>query len=232
MCNIFTKHWRWLAPLLLLLIYAPWSGALDLKISQFFYHPHEVGDNRFVSTSFVWFLFDWGPAPAWIASLLCITVLLLSLVIPSLVPWRKAATIPLLVFALGSGLIIHAVFKDHWGRPRPRQVVQFGGEQQFRPFYEPEFRNPTPSKSFSCGHCSTGFFFFAFALIGQRMRKRWMEWGGYFLAFLLGGLLSYSRVAQGAHFFSDVLLSGLIMWWISLIVCWAIFPKEEIPCTD
>jgi hypothetical protein len=33
----------------------------------------------------------------------------------------------LLSVILGPGLLVNLVFKDHWGRPRPRQVVALGG---------------------------------------------------------------------------------------------------------
>ena len=132
----------------------------------------------------------------------------------------------LLSLALGAGLIAHTLLKDRWGRPRPRQVAEFGGHQQFRPYYLPNFfHQPEPSKSFPCGHCTMGFYFFAVALVCQRQGWRWGAIFSYFLAFFLGILLGVTRMAQGGHFFSDILVSALLMWWVaSLLDRWL--------CTD
>ena len=43
--------------------------------------------------------------------------------------WRidgRATAFLLLALALGPGLIVNTALKDHWGRARPSQVVEFG----------------------------------------------------------------------------------------------------------
>ncbi len=222
---------RWLIPLLLFLIYAPWSGSLDLAVTGLFYTPGAIGDNRFVSNSITQFLFDWGPTPAWIVTLFCLGVLLLGFFSSYWAKWRKYALVPVIVMALGCGLTIHAFLKDHWGRARPKETLEFGGKQPFRPFYAANFGNPIPSKSFPCGHCAMGFVFFSVALVGQQMRKRWLEITGYFLAFGIGTILSLLRITQGGHYLSDAIASALIIWWVSLIACWVVFRNERKTCT-
>ena len=51
---------------------------------------------------------------------------------------------------VGAWLIIDFALKDHWGRPRPRQVKEFGGMQEFRPYYgKPNFfHQPEPQNLF------------------------------------------------------------------------------------
>ena len=44
-----------------------------------------------------------------------------------LLAWRRPALFLVLVAALGPGLLINVVFKDHYGRPRPREVQELGG---------------------------------------------------------------------------------------------------------
>jgi len=98
-------------------------------------------------------------------------------------------------------------------RPRPKQVIEFGGIQEFRPFYQPNFfHQPEPSKSFTCGHCTMGFYFFALALVVRRLNYRKTFWITLMFAFALGIALSLARIGQGGHFFSDTLISALIMW--------------------
>lgn len=217
------KHGRWLIPLLLFILFTPWSGEIDLAVAKQFYNHEGVGDNRFVQSPWILFVFHWGPAIAWAIIAYCIGFLAYSYITKKGIEWRKAAWVPIIVLAFGSGVIIHAGLKDHWGRPRPKQVIEFGGDQPFRPYYKPYFNNPEISKSFSCGHCSIGFFFFAIALIGERMKRRKLMIIGYSAALILGGILSYIRLAQGGHFLSDVLASALIMWCTALVTCWWVF---------
>ncbi len=61
----------------------------------------------------------------------------------------------ILSVVIGPGLIINAVFKDHWDRPRPRDVVEFGGMLQCTPA---PLRGES-GESFPCGHCSVGFLY-------------------------------------------------------------------------
>ena len=61
-----------------------------------------------------------------------------------------------------------------------------------------------------------GFYFFTVALIGMRLQKKRVFYLGLVLTIFLGAALSLIRMAQGGHFFSDVLMSALIMWLTAL----------------
>ena len=39
--------------------------------------------------------------------------------------------------ALAPGLLTNVILKSHWGRPRPIDVVEFGGDQHFVPWWDP-----------------------------------------------------------------------------------------------
>ncbi len=196
-------------PILLWIILTPWSAWLDLKVSHAFYE-----NGVFVSHPFWDWMYLYGIWPAWLlAGLALIGFILSFILVPSYLTWRIPCLYLLLTFAIGSGLIIHAVLKDQWGRPRPRQVTEFGGLQPFRAYYEPNRSNqPEPSKSFACGHASLGYYFFALAFLGNLYHSRLLYWLGIGLAWGLGLLLSIARIAQGGHFLSDTLASALIMW--------------------
>ena len=219
----YLKFWL---PILLVILITPWTPFLDLSISRYFY---QLGDRQFLSNDFIKFAFTFGFYPANIVCILALLVLIISLFSAKFVKWRRAALVLILTLAVGAGLITHVALKDHWGRPRPKQVIEFGGKQEFRPYYKPNFFNqPEPSKSFSCGHCSTGFFFFALALIGRRLNNKKLSYLGWILAFGLGILLSVVRIAQGGHFFSDTLISALIMWETALFFDWLIYQNSVI----
>lgn len=221
MSNIH-KHISWLIPLILILLLAPVSVKIDLAVERYFYV-----DGHFQSNNFVNFIYIFGVIPGWIVVCGSLLIFILSFKSPLWKPWRPYVLLPLLTMIFGAGLIVDKSLKDHWGRPRPKQVEEFGGMQQFRPFYKPNFfHQPEPSKSFPSGHCSMGFLFFAVALAGRRLGKRWLFWTGMMITLVLGVLLGYTRMAQGGHFFSDVILSAAIMWWTALFFDWMIFNKK------
>lgn len=218
MKDFIKQHYLWLIPILIFFLYIPFSPPVDLEVSRYFYQ----GNGQFSQSPLFAFLFAYGFYPAELTAGIALAVLLASLMAPSLVKWRKPALVLILTLGIGSGVIVHAIFKDHWGRPRPKQVTEFGGEQQFRPLYEPHLLNPIPSKSFPCGHCSIGFYFFSLAFIGWRMRNRSVFCVGLILAFGLGILLSLTRVAQGGHFVSDTIASALIMYLTAYFCDWLV----------
>jgi lipid A 4'-phosphatase len=114
----------------------------------------------------------------------------------------------LLVLALGAGLIVNAGLKDHFGRARPRDTQEFGAAKQFTPAFvvSHECRK---NCSFSSGDTAAAFF--SLALVMAFGRKRSM-----FVASLVFGIaVSISRMASGAHFFSDTVVSFFIMFIVS-----------------
>lgn len=199
----------WWTPLLILAAFTPFSTTIDLSISHFFFSQ----EGSFQNNTFLDFIYRYGIIPGWIAIIVSVVILLGSWVNPSWKQWREGAYFMILSLVIGSGLITHVILKDHWGRPRPKQIAEFGGKQEFRPYYKPNFfHQQEPSKSFPCGHCSMGFYFFALAFLGKTQNSKYLYYSGMTLAWFLGILLSYARIAQGGHFFSDTVASGLIMW--------------------
>ncbi len=207
-----SKQWPWLLPIIFVILIAPFTPWLDLTISSWFYTPSK----GFQINKFNSFIYNWATMPAMIVGIASAIAWCVSWYIPEWKKWRRTSLYLALVMLVGAELIVHVVLKDHWGRPRPVQVIQFGGAQEFRPFYKPNFfEQPEPSKGFTCGHCTMGFYFFALALAGQKLKNWEMEKWGWILTIVLGGLLSYVRIAQGGHFFSDILFSALIMWLVA-----------------
>ena len=118
---------------------------------------------------------------------------------------RRAATFLLLVLLIGPGLIVNT-FKDAWGRARPVNVEELGGDRRFTPALLPSDQCKR-NCAFTSGHAAFGFWWMAPAFVDRRRRGMWLALG---LALGLGiGLL---RIAQGGHFVSDVLFSGWIVY--------------------
>lgn len=214
------KLWSFI-PIVLMVLLTPWTPWLDMTLTR-----HVYESTHFSSDAVFDFIYDYGRLPAVMLFLAALGLLVASYCMSSLRKWRPAALALTVVMILGPGLVVNALLKDHWGRPRPKQTIEFGGKQLFRPYYKPNFtKQPEPSKSFPCGHCSMGFYFFALALVGKRYGIRSVFYGGMILAFTVGGALSVARIMQGGHYLSDILMSALIMWITALCVDWFIFGK-------
>jgi lipid A 4'-phosphatase len=222
------KYITWWLPILLFILLAPFTPFLDLEIERFFYNMNSDPSHRFISNNFTHFMYEFGTIPAWIVVSIASIMLLLSYTKRKWKSCYNPSLVLLLTVAIGAGFITHALLKDQWGRPRPKQVIEFGGIQEFRPFWKPNFFDqPEPSKSFPCGHCTMGFFFFALALVGKRIQNNALFWTGIILAFSLGIALSLARMMMGGHFLSDTIMSALIMWLTAISCDWFFYGNEE-----
>ncbi len=118
----------------------------------------------------------------------------------------KAWSFLLLALLIGPALLANAGFKDHWGRARPREIVEFGGSAAFSPALlpQPDIRH---NGSFVSGDGAFGFFLPVFAYVVSRHKARRVFWGAMGVA----GLFGLARLAMGAHFFSDIAYAGFFM---------------------
>ena len=159
------------------------------------------------------FIKTYGVIPGFLVTLAAILVVFAGLMSPRFAHWVRPGVYVMLVTAIGSGLISNMIFKDHWGRPRPKQVIELGGDEAFVKVLTPDFG--LVGKSFPCGHATMGFLFFAVALVLFK-RRPLLAWIAMTLAWVLGGLLGAARILQGGHFPSDVLWAAGIMWFTSI----------------
>ncbi len=188
------------------------GGALDLGAAALFYDAH-AQEHWPLGSRMPWSLL-YRMAP-WITA---------SLVLGGLAAlvagvWRRHSglrrhgTFVLAVLVIGPGILVNGVFKDHWNRPRPRDVVQFSGAAQYA-------AAPLPGeagKSFPCGHCSVGFLY----------GLGWWIWSGTRpllaaasagIGLALGVALGIGRMAAGGHFASDIVWSALIPFLIAHVL--------------
>lgn len=180
---------------------------IDLRVSALFYRPGAG-----------FFLGDWPPfriahedLPYVVATFVAVMVVLL--VVASI---RKravlgldarAALFLLVALAIGPGFTVNTIFKDHWGRARPAQIVAFGGDKKFSRAFVPSDQCPR-NCSFPAGDPAMGFYLIAFAFLAEVPRRR--RWG-IAAAVTAGAALGVVRLAQGGHFLSDVVASGFIV---------------------
>jgi lipid A 4'-phosphatase len=112
----------------------------------------------------------------------------------------------ILCLAIGPGLLANSLFKEHWGRARPRDVIEFGGDKAFTPALPPSDQC-AHNCSFVSGDAAQGFFYTAIAFIVPRRRRRAVMAAGV----VFGSLVGLERMMQGAHFLSDVVFAGLVV---------------------
>jgi lipid A 4'-phosphatase len=118
--------------------------------------------------------------------------------------WLRRLLYVVAVFAVGPGLVANGIFKENWGRARPREIIEFGGGAAFTPPFvvsDACQRNC----SFVSGDAAAGFAFLGPALLLPARRRRL----GLAAAALTGAVLGLLRMMAGAHFLSDVIFAGL-----------------------
>ena len=182
---------------------------LDLTLQARFYDS-TIKDWSIGEAPFWRFLYTVGPLPAILLGIISIFTLLLGLGNPVLAKLRKMSAYFLFVLLIGSGLITNVLLKEHWGRPRPKQVTAFDGTEKFERLlhYEPA----STGKSFPSGHATVGYFFLAFVPILTGWRRWWL----LVISLIFGTLIGIARITQGAHFTSDLLWAAAVMWFTSL----------------
>ena len=182
------------------------APTIDLEVARFV---HRQFGAAFLSTGGPWWPLYVGLVPVVYAiAAIVLLVALANLVLGR--RWlgltRRVAAFILLSLALGPGLVVEFGLKDHWGRARPRDLVEFGGEARFTPAYLPS-EECASNCSFTSGHAAMAFYFLTFALLAPAPWRR----PAVAAVVLFGGLTGAMRVAQGAHFASDVIASGFLV---------------------
>jgi lipid A 4'-phosphatase len=146
--------------------------------------------------------------------------LLVKLISPGmrmLIPAR-AAVLLMTTLLLAPGLLTNVVLKGHWGRPRPIDVREFAGSHAFVAWWDPR-GSCLHNCSFVAGEGSGAFWTFAPAALAPAPVRPW----AYVAAFAFGAATGTLRIAFGAHFFSDVVFSGVFTFLIIWVVHGALY---------
>ncbi len=198
---------------------------LDIAATRLFFHP-EGADLWPIANEPLWSLFY--RATPWITGALAVAgviMIVIGLVREKSKRLRLHGLFILLCVVLGPGLIINAVFKDHWGRPRPRQIVEFSGKFDY---VRPLVPARAGGKSFPCGDSSVGFLMSAGWWLWRRSHPKRAA-ASLAAGLMLGTLIGIGRMAAGAHFLSDVIWSALIVYGVAHVLYYYIMrvPARE-----
>lgn len=185
----------------------------DIGIEHWFYSP-DAG--WFLGRQHPWrFLYEFGNVPALLLSFGGLAVFVLGFFRRALIPYRRAGLFLVVFMVLGPGLLVNTLLKDHWGRPRPIDTVNFGGSEPFRHAWDKG--QAGQGKSFPSGHAAVGFFVFAPFFF---LRKTHRGWAVFFLCMGMayGLLMGVGRMVQGGHYPTDVLWSGAFTYLTGLVL--------------
>lgn len=165
------------------------------------------------------FIYDYANVPAFFMVFAALCVLVATFFRQFWRRYRKIALFMVLLLVLGPGLVVNTILKDHWGRARPHEIVNFGGDQMYQPFWKKGVA--ARNGSFPCGHASVGFYLFAPFFF---LRKTSSRWALFFLAagIVAGGVVGLARMIQGGHFITDVLWSGGVTYLTGLLLAYGL----------
>jgi membrane-associated phospholipid phosphatase len=119
-------------------------------------------------------------------------------------PSGRAILFLVLSLALGPGLLVNLVLKEHSHRPRPVQTQEMGGKWEFRPWYRFDGQCQR-NCSFVSGEAASAFWTVAPALLTPPPVRPF----AIAVALTFGVATSALRIAFGGHYLSDVLFAGL-----------------------
>ena len=180
-------------------------GELDQKLTAILYQPNQKIHAL---------LFLFGEVGKYLPPVLIFVFFLYSI---KKTQYRRESIYLMSVLVLGSGLMINAILKPTFTRPRPEYCQEFNpkAEQQF--IHAFEATEITDSSSFPSGHTGSAFSLLAifFVLLNRKSPKRHIA---LLLLCLFGFSVGATRIIQGRHFLSDILGSFASLWLTCIIL--------------
>lgn len=193
-----------------------WFTNLDTQLAALFYHP---GNSSVAWPYQYWpkikFLYDYAFPFTVITGLSALAIYISSHFHHFSRRYRRRSLYILLVILIGPGLVVNLIFKDHWGRPRPVHIQEFGGQYIYVPPLKP---GGTSDKSFVCGHCSVGYAFFVLYFLTQNHKVFYFT-----LTLVLAWIMGFTRMTAGGHFVSDILWSGYLVFLVAFALYYGWF---------
>lgn len=200
--------------------------SLDIEVARFFYNSstntaavqHVLKPIRYACMALVWVV----AAPTLAAPVIKLIWPRRRLLVPGRAVLLMTATL-----ALGPGILVNAVLKDHWGRPRPEQVLGFGGHDPFVAWWDT--RGVCPHNcSFVSGDVSFGTWTLASATL---VPPPWRA-VAYTAALAFSTGIAVLRMLQGGHFFTDTVFGGVFTFLIVWVVYHLIYRWRATRITD
>jgi membrane-associated phospholipid phosphatase len=111
------------------------------------------------------------------------------------------------------GLVVNAGLKENWGRPRPHETVLFGGTTEFYPWWK--LGGPCDDNcSFVSGEVSGVAWLSAAAALTPPNIRPFAVAG----TIVVTAATAFLRVAFGGHWFSDVMISATLTFFLVAVM--------------
>ena len=187
---------------------------IDLNTSTKFYNFQIklwLAQQNFLLSPWFDFIYKYGPLPQVLLLNLALALLACSYLKIDFLKWRQKSFF--VIFSIITSEIIVELLKQIFARPRPRDVIIFGGDFPFAPL----LTIGEQGLSFPSSHAKSGFILVVlFVIFYFKHFKLAISW--FIISLVLGIALSITRLAQGGHFLSDVLFGGLVSYFTVLLL--------------
>jgi lipid A 4'-phosphatase len=184
---------------------------LDITLEHYFYSSEKGWILQYRP---VWdFIYRFGIFPGYFLAFSGLIMISVSYWNRKYIRFRKVSLLLVFTIIVGPGILVNLVLKDHTGRPRPREITEFGGTENYVCICEKAKTNE--GKSFPCGHCSMGFYL-AIPFLFYRNRKKALAYTFLVTGIAYGFLIGIARMMAGGHFASDVVWAGALTWGVAL----------------
>jgi membrane-associated phospholipid phosphatase len=198
------------------------APALDLEAAYFFYvegHFAGAGLSARIFRNVLYFL----PSTVLVTTAVLYVARRAGLDLPGWArPSGRSLAFLALSMALGPGLLVNVILKDHWHRPRPVQTIQFGGELTFRPWYRVD-GGCARNCSFVSGETSAAAWLIgAASLAPPPLRLPAMG-----VAVAITVATGITRMAFGGHYLSDVTFAALFTLLMSQWLGWLLLRRTK-----
>jgi len=145
---------------------------------------------------------------------------------PSLFPPRFTLYFASL-FLLGPALMVNGIFKPFFDRPRPRSIVEFGGQDLFVHAWGLG-GDVFDDRSFVSGEAAVVVCLIPLAFFVPIVWRRCV----FVLLSLFAALTALNRIAFGAHFLSDVLIAACLMATLSIALAYVFYGRTGAKACD
>ncbi|HKU69365.1 MAG TPA: phosphatase PAP2 family protein [Burkholderiales bacterium] len=152
---------------------------------------------------------------------------LMSFILPALKNRRTVLLFLGLAMTLAPATVSFLKSQSH--RSCPYDLAEYGGNAPYVGLFKAAPPGDYAGRCFPSGHASAGFCLFAFYFAGLALRRRRLAMAGLWGGFAAGMLFGLARIAQGAHFLSHNLWSGLVCWLVVLAIYVLIFGPQAEP---
>jgi lipid A 4'-phosphatase len=168
-------------------------------------------------------LYDYGEIPTILLTIGAAVLFLAARLGKAPAHYQRPCLVVVLTVLLGPGLLVNGILKNYWGRPRPAEIARFGGTWEFQRVGQ--IGIPGRGKSFPSGHSSMGFAIASASAFYPYHPA--IALGALGTGIAYGTLMGVGRMAQGGHFPTDILWSGVLVLFITALLYYVVFRIPE-----